>query len=492
MAVTSLLFFVSALAAAVVFWRMPPRLRASWLLLISAAFLAAWNWQFVLILVGFGLINYLLGLQVESAIPSGKQTWKVAGIAFNILILFVFKYNHFFLPSLLKLFRVETPGNALQILLPVGLSFLVVQMISYLLDVNRGRMKAERSLVGFGVYTLYFPKLLSGPVERARFFLPKLQAPLPFDRELLNRSLSLIAIGLFRKLVFANPLFSLIPSDAFTTPSNYVGQHLVLYLLAYSFALFNDFAGYTGIVRGISLWFGIDLTNNFNLPYFSRNFTEFWSRWHISLSNWLRDYLFFPISRALMKRFPKRDHLLNILVPPLATMLVSGMWHGLGWNLLVWGGLHGIYQVLERLPSLFHASVPLDQRPRWRNALGVVVTFTLTLLAWLPFRMNLATAWVYLQGIFHWVRPDLFLFGRYLKAETPWLSWSPLNLPNPILLLLLALALTFDLILRSHSGEKDLWALPRWLQVLLEVLLALTLLASVFVDTTAPFVYQAF
>lgn len=492
MAVTSLLFFISALAAAVVFWRMPTRLRDSWLLLISAAFLAAWNWQFVLILALFGLINYWLGLRVESVIPSGKQSWKIIGIIFNILILFIFKYNHFFLPSLLSLFRVETQDNALQILLPVGLSFLVVQMISYLVDVNRGRMKAERSLLKFGVYTLYFPKLLSGPVERARLFLPKLEAPVLFNRELLNRSLSLMVIGLVRKLVFANPLFSLIPADAFTTPSNYAGQHLVLYLLAYAFALFNDFAGYTSIVRGISLWFGIDLTNNFNLPYFSRNFTEFWGRWHISLSNWLRDYLFFPISRALMKHFPKREHALNILVPPLATMLVSGMWHGLGWNLLVWGGLHGIYQVLERLPGLIHSSIPLDERPRWRNALGIAVTFALTLLAWLPFRMNLPTAWAYLQGMFQWVRPDFFLFGRYLKAETPWLSWSPLNLPNPILLVLLALAVGFDLILRSRSGEKDLWALPRWLQVLLEVLLGLTLLASVFVDTSAPFVYQAF
>lgn len=492
MEVTSLLFFISALAAAAVFWRMPAKLRLPWLLLISAAFLAAWNWQFVLILALFGLVNYWLGLRVEYVIPSGKPLWKIAGIVFNILVLFVFKYNHFFLPSLLKLFGLEAQGNALQILLPVGLSFLVVQMISYLLDVNHGRMKAERSLVKFGVYTLYFPKLLSGPVERARLFIPRLDSPMPFDREMLNRSLSLIILGLLRKLVFANPLFSMIPADVFTAPANYAGQHLVLYLLAYSFALFNDFAGYTGIVRGISLWFGIDLTNNFNLPYFSRNFTEFWGRWHISLSNWLRDYLFFPISRAMMKHFPKRDHLLNILVPPLATMLVSGMWHGLGWNLLVWGGLHGIYQILERLPGLMYPAIPFDQRPRWRNTLGVGITFTLTALAWLPFRMNLPTAWAYLQGMFHWAHPDLFLFGRYLKAETPWLAWSPLNLPNPILLLLLALAVGFDLILRSKSGEKDLWALPRWLQVLLEVLLGLTLLASVFVDTTAPFVYQAF
>jgi len=492
MAVTSLLFFVSALAAALVFWRMPLKTRLPWLLLISAAFLLAWNWQFVLILALFGLANFWLGLKVEKAIPAGKPAWKIAGIVFNILVLFVFKYNHFFLPSLQKLLGGGQTGTAVQILLPLGLSFLVVQMISYLVDVANGRLKAERDLVKFGIFTLYFPKLLSGPVERARLFLPRLDSPLPFDRALLNRSLSLIVIGLLRKLLLANPLFSLIPADAFTAPANYAGQHLVLYLLAYAFALFNDFAGYTAIVRGVSLWFGIELANNFNLPYFSRNFTEFWNRWHISLSQWLRDYLFFPISRALLRRYPNREHFVNLVLPPLATMLVSGMWHGLSWSLLVWGGLHGLYQILERLPGLIRPQTPLDQRPRWRNALGMAVTCVLTLLAWLPFRMELPTAWRYLQGMFAWVRPDFFLFRRYITFDTAWLSWTPLNLPNPILLGVLAAALGLDLLLRGKNGEKELWDLPRVLQVLLLVLLFSVILASLFTDAAAPFVYQAF
>lgn len=495
MAVTSLLFLVLALAAALIFHRLPQKARIPWLLLISAAFLATWNWQFVLILSLFGLVNFALGIKVEQAAESAKRHWVILGIIFNILTLFVFKYNHFFLPSLLNLLTKSgtlPQEGALQILLPVGLSFLVVQMISYLVDLKNRRLAAERNLIRFGVYTLYFPKLLSGPVERARLFLPRLQAPLPFDRALLNRSLSLIVIGLLRKLVFANPLFSMIPADAFTTPTQYAGQHLWLYLIAYAFALFNDFAGYTSIIRGVSLWFGIELTSNFNLPYFSRNFTEFWNRWHISLSHWLRDYLFFPISRSLMKRHPQREYYLNVLVPPLATMLVSGMWHGLSWNLLLWGGLHGVYQILERLPGLIHPSAPLDERPRWRQGLGIVVTFLLTLLAWIPFRMELPTAWLYLQGMFKWVRPDFFLFKRYITADAPFLSWSPLNLPNPILLLVITAAIGFDLLLRRKSGEKELWGLPRWVQVLLILILLAVAFTSLFVANTAPFVYQAF
>jgi len=492
MSVTSLLFLFLTFIAALIFRRLPQKYRLPWVLLVSALFLATWNWVFVLVLSVFGAANYWLGFKVEQSISTAKRGWLVGGIIFNILVLFIFKYNHFFLPSFIQLIGVQSNNSALQILLPVGLSFLVVQMISYLVDVANKRLPAERNLIHFGVYTLYFPKLISGPVERARTFLPRLQTPLPFDRALLDRSLSLIVIGFLRKLVFANPLFNIIPEAAFTNPLDFPGQNLWLYLLAYAFALFNDFAGYTGIVRGISLWFGIELSSNFNLPYFSRNFTEFWNRWHSSLSAWLRDYLFFPISRSLMKRFSRRDHFLTLFVPPMATMLVSGLWHGVSWSLLVWGGLHGIYQVLERLPGLFRPSPPLDERPRSRQLLGMGVTFLLTLLAWIPFRMDLPTSFQFFQGLFKFVRPDFFLFKRYITGDAPFLSWTPLNLPNPLLVLLLAAALGFDLLLARKSGEKDFWGIPRWVQVILIVILLIAALATIFVDVAAPFVYQAF
>jgi len=492
MAVTSFLFLVLALVASVIFRILPQKYRAPWLLLISVVFLGTWNWTFMLILALFGITNYWLGFKVEQTLPSGKRLWLLTGILLNILVLFVFKYNHFFLPSFLQLLGIQADNGALQILLPVGLSFLVVQMISYLVDVANKRLPAEHNLISFGVYTLYFPKLLSGPVERARIFLPSLQNPLPFDRSLLNRSLSLIILGVLRKLVFANPLFSLVPQAVFTTPLELPGQNLWLYLFAYAFALFNDFAGYTGIVRGISLWFGIEMSSNFNLPYFSRNFTEFWNRWHSSLSAWLRDYLFFPISRSLMKRFARRDHILTLLVPPMATMLVSGLWHGVSWSLLVWGGLHGLYLVLERLPGLFLPSPPLDERPLWRQLLGMGITFLLTLFAWIPFRMDLPTSLQFFKGLFIYIRPDFELFDRYITGDAVFLSWTPLNLPNPLLILLLAAALVFDLLLVRRSGEKDLWSLPRWVQAGLIVILFVAAFSTLFVDAAAPFVYQAF
>ena len=494
MNVTSLLFILLAFTAALVYQRLPAKLRNLWLLVVSAAFVATWSWQFILVLLAFGWINYAFGLRIETS-QAKKKGWVVFGILINLAVLFVFKYNHFYQPALARLLEgmgIQGISDGLRILLPVGLSFLVVQAIGYLVDVSNARQKAERDLVKFLVFNLYFPKLLSGPVERARLFLPRLDNPLKLDRELLERSLALLLTGLFRKIFFADALFRMIPENAFLTPQDYAGQHLVFWLLAYAFALYNDFAGYTSIVRGVSLWFGIELTNNFNLPYLSHDFTEFWNRWHISLSSWLRDYIFFPVSRALMRRFPSRTNFLSLAVPPLATMLASGLWHGLSWNLLVWGGLHGCFLLGERVWGLVKKPVPLAERSRWQKALGLILTFTLTVLAWLPFRMSLPVAANYLAGMFRWIMPDKDLILAYLKGTTDAISWSPLNLPNPLLLLMIGLAIGFDCLMNRAGSERDLRSFSTAGQIVLSVLMALLILVSLFTDTTAPFVYQGF
>ena len=201
----------------------------------------------------YSAVNYFLGLRSSPSAPHFKR-WAHAGIVFNILFLFVFKYSDFFLPqfsALLNSLGFLEPGHVLQILLPVGLSFLTVQNISYLLDVANKRLPAENGFIRFALYIAYFPKLLSGPVERARLFLPRLAAPITVDRQLLERSAALILTGLVRKLVLANPLFNMIPAAAFATPLDYPGQNLFFWLLAYAFALYNDFAGYTAIARGV-------------------------------------------------------------------------------------------------------------------------------------------------------------------------------------------------------------------------------------------------
>jgi alginate O-acetyltransferase complex protein AlgI len=489
MTVTSALFFLCAVAAALFYRWLPQKYRAYWLLAASLGFLATWSWKFILVLGALTLLNYMLGFK---AAPANKyaRRWVTAGIVLNVLALFIFKYSSFYLPEATRLLNSLgiSASDGLQILLPIGLSFLVVQWISYLLDVSNGRLETQRNFVSFSLYAFYFPRLISGPVERARPFFEHLENPLPVDRALLERSLVLIFTGLFRKLVFANLLFAMIPADAFTSPASYAGQHLVVWLLAYAFAIYNDFAGYTLIIRGVSLWFGIELTNNFNLPYLSRNFSEFWNRWHISLSTWLRDY----ISWSLLKRNRNQKAFVNFVLPPLVTMLASGMWHGLSWNMLLWGGLHGLYLIVERVPALFKPQPPVNERPRWRQRLGIGTTFVFTMLAWVPFKTSVANTLIYWQSLLDWNKPDFFLLKRVLQGKTLLLTWTAFDIPNPILCLVLVGALTFDLLQHRDGSETFIQRWPRWAQIILVVILLLTALLAAFTHQAAPFVYQTF
>jgi D-alanyl-lipoteichoic acid acyltransferase DltB (MBOAT superfamily) len=494
MTVTSLLFFLFTAAAALIYHKLPQKWRNPWLLLVSAGFVASYSWQFVLVLAFFTLINYWIGLKMLH-VPARMQAWSYAGIVFNLVFLFVLKYNNFYLPAFSRLLNqigLMASDDTIRIIVPIGLSFLMVQAISYILDLRNNRLQAETDLVKFSVYLFYFPKLVSGPIERARAFLPKLDRPLPIDKSLLDRSLALILAGLFRKLAFADPLFNLIPSDAFTSPANYPGQNLVFYLLAYSFALYNDFAGYTSIVRGVSLWFGIELSPNFNLPYLSRNFTEFWSRWHITLSNWLRDYIYFPLSRAIARKAPKYNRALNLILPPLVTMMVSGMWHGLTWGMLVWGFLHGLYQIIERLPSLKGSVTPLNERSKWRQALGTGLTFIFASLAWLPFKTTPPQAWLFLQKMFAWHKPDFWGLKMTLLGKADFTSWNVFLLPNPILLGVLVLAVVFDWLQLKGKGDDFLSHWPRAAVIVFIVVLLLLAVLAGFSDQVAPFVYQSF
>jgi D-alanyl-lipoteichoic acid acyltransferase DltB (MBOAT superfamily) len=268
-----------------------------------------------------------------------------------------------------------------------------------------------------------------------------------------------------------------------------------VYLLAYAFVIYNDFAGYTSIVRGVSGFFGIELTNNFKLPYFSRSISEFWERWHVSLSNWLRDYIFFPTSRALLKKIPKRDQIVNLVFPPFATMLVSGLWHGIGWNFLVWGGLHGFYLFVERVSTLWSPRRLLNELPKWRQMLSAVGIFVLVVLAWIPFRMELAIAWQYLVRMLtpsDWIKPDFWLLRMYLIGKTQVNSWTEFSLPDIRVFILLIPALLLDWKQSQHKDETFFTKWPGWGKALFLAVLILVVVLLAFAETGTPFIYQGF
>ncbi len=434
--------------ALAIYYLLPRRLQNYWLLFVSYGFYMSWIWTFALVLLALTLANFVVGREIQAA-ERGRRVLLWVGIGLNALALALMKYPAFFLRKgvlaragpALAILGIPL-HSASDVLLPLGLSFVVLGLISYLVDVYRGQVEASSDLVDFALYVAYFPKLISGPIERARTFLPKLADRRIVDNEALARSFTLIVVGLFRKLAIADPLAAMTPPMLFEEPGEFGAPVLITWLIAYAFSLYNDFAGYTSLVRGISGLFGIELSPNFQQPYFARNFTEFWTRWHITLSHWLRDYIFFPLSRALLRRNPSRRSAVNLVVPPMTTMLLCGLWHNAAWPMLLWGGLHGLYQVIERIPTLWRPVVPPQQRPHWRQATMMLSVFVLATLAWVPFRAStLPQALSLWRGLFDWgggwigpdirviilVVPALLLdWAQYRRGELVFLHWPRL------------------------------------------------------------------
>jgi D-alanyl-lipoteichoic acid acyltransferase DltB (MBOAT superfamily) len=514
MSITSFVFIIFCAASILVYWRLPQRYRIPWLFTISMVFILTWSWNLAGILLVVATVNFFLGrwLWIASSTPSpginpgkspatAKNSRRILlwlGIGFNVLALVALKYSDFYVTALTRLLGkmgVHTAAGGLLLLVPIGLSFIAVQMISYLVDVHNRILKPEAHWLDFALYVVYFPKMLSGPVERARTILPMFKQPKAPDAQAAERNFWLIVIGVVRKIVLADSLLSIIPAAIFQHPETFAGQDLIVYLLAYAFVIYNDFAGYTSIVRGVSGFFGIELTNNFKLPYFSRSISEFWERWHVSLSNWLRDYIFFPTSRALLKKIPKRDQIINLVVPPFATMLVSGMWHGIGWNFLVWGGLHGFYLFIERVSTLWSPRRLLNELPKWRQVLSALGIFVLVVLAWIPFRMELAIAWQYLVRILtpsDWIKPNFWLLRMYLIGKTQVNSWTEFNLPDIRVFILLIPALLLDWKQSQHKDETFFTKWPVWGKALFLAVLILVVVLLAFAETGTPFIYQGF
>lgn len=474
MTITSFEYLILAAFGLAVYYLLPRRSQNIWLLLMSYAFIGSWNWTFAVVLGIVTFTNVLLAqrLRIGDQGRSGLLWW---GIGFNVLTLALFRAAGFFLPELEALMASLGLSKAgLQVLVPLGLSYYTLQAISYLVDVYRGHLKQESDFVDSALYLAYFPKLLAGPIERARSFLPKLAQRRVVDNRVISKSLGLIFLGVVRKLIIADTLVASIRSDVFENPGNYDAAELVAWLVIYGFSLYNDFAGYTDIFRGISGFFGIDLSPNFQAPYFSHNITEFWRRWHITLSEWLRDYVYYPISRALGRSNSTYRRLVNTIVPPLTTMLVSGLWHGFSINMILWGGMHGLYLIIERLPALSRPIVLPRHQPLWRQRVGGVIVFLLVTLAWAPFRWELPAA---------------------LQLWKALLSWSTLAIRDPRILMVLPLllgSLVLDFI-QYRSGDDAIFV--KWHPLAKAAGMAIVLFWLFIVtagDFGQPFIYQAF
>lgn len=430
MAVHSIGFFAFVAVVLLLHYSLLRKRQNLLLLLASYVFYAAISLKFAVVLAVMTAANFGCALKIDKSRPRG-HAWLRAGIVFNVSALLFFKAGNYFLPDVLALFSrlglpAATPG--MRIVLPVGFSFCVLQALSYLVDVQRKQAPVGTRLVDFALYLAYFPKLTAGPIERAKRFLSQVTAPRLARQIDFSRSLGLIVSGLLRKIVIADQLLPAIPATVFQTPQNFSPGELAVWLAAYAIGVYNDFCGYTDLVRGVSGFFGIELSRNFNLPFFSRNFTELWNRWHMTLCHWLRDYVYFPISRALVRRDTRCSHALNLLLPPMAATLASGLWHGCSAKFVTWGALMGLLLIGERLASLGRPLLPVAALPTWKRSLSVLKLWLLAGLVALFSAAEPGPAWAFLTHLFSftpWRWPDSRVFLMILPSV--WLDFRQLR-----------------------------------------------------------------
>ena len=366
------------------------------LLVGSYVFYGSWNWRFLFLIALSTLVDFSVGHLLGNT-PDHQHTRRkrllTISVIVNLSILGFFKYFNFFIDSfinLLDLFGMQANSITLQIILPVGISFYTFQTMSYTIDIYRQRLKPTKSLLDFAVFVSFFPQLVAGPIERASNLLPQFAKPRHISTEQISTGLYLILWGFFKKMVVGDHA-GLIADQIFNNYTNYDGVDLLIGVVAFSIQIYGDFSGYSDIARGISRLMGFELMVNFRLPYFALNPTDFWQRWHISLSSWLRDYLYIPLGGNKHGSFNTYRNL-------FLTMLLGGLWHGAAWNFVIWGAFHGTILILYRL---------FERKPMYRdpwngdNSYVIVVAkmflmFTLTLVGWLIFRSHSVEQIVYM------------------------------------------------------------------------------------------------
>lgn len=353
--------------------------RKIWLLISSYFFYMCWNPYYTLLLLFSAIVTYLSGKFI-CKYPKNKKIFLILSLVINIGILFFFKYSNFFIDNLNNVFSIFNINsiNHLDILLPVGISFYTFQALSYTLDVYRGNVKEEKDFIDYALFVSFFPQLVSGPIEKSKDFLPQLKIKHNFDYDRVKKGLLIMLVGFIYKMVIADRI-AIAVNTVYGNLSNYSGIILFITAILYSFQIYTDFYGYSLIAKGTAKVLGYELYDNFDSPYLSKSIKEFWRRWHISLSTWFRDYLYFPLGGSRTSYIKK---IRNIMI----VFLVSGLWHGASWTFVIWGLLHGLYQVIGILTSKLREKIKSNNKIL--SSLKIVFTFLLVTFAWIFFRAS--------------------------------------------------------------------------------------------------------
>ena len=489
----SLAFLVFFPIVVAIYFILPYRYRWALLLAASYYFYAAFALEYVVWLAVSTLISYVLAILIaRTPAPARRKALLALSLLSNLGLLFVLKYLTFFNDSLRTLFNqfnILYNVPAFQALLPVGISFYTFQVLSYTIDVYRGKIEPERHLGIFALFVSFFPRLVAGPIERGGHLIPQFHVNHEFSASRVSSGLRRILWGMFKKVVIADRLAMYVDA-VYNHPTDHQGLPVVLATYFFAIQLYCDFSGYSDIAVGAARVMGYDLVENFKQPYSSSSIADFWRRWHISLSNWFRDYLYIPLGG---NRVPEWHRYANVLI----VFVASGLWHGANWTFVLWGALHGLYYLLEdwtrkirvQIAQALHLAdgframqgIASQEKPTVRTAIGVFVTFHLVCFAWIFFRANsISDAFLLINRMVQ-IRNSTDVYA-------PWVG----IVDHPGLEMAFAFGLVVLLAAAHSAGRRKEYEVgSRWVRWAAYLLLALAIL-NLGIGKETPFLYSQF
>ena len=469
----SLSFLIFVFGTIFVYYLIPKKIRYVWLLLASLLFYFEVSRQFLVLLIIISLITYGAGLFISGKRKDGAAASKICLIISIVVLagtLGFFKYTGFLLDtvdSVRVFFGREAVEKVFDIIVPVGISFYIFQAIGYIADCYKGVITAEKNPAKVMLFISFFPQITSGPIERAGNMIPQYSEPKSFDYDRMRDALLLILWGYFQKIILADRL-AVIVNTIYSSYEQYPSTILFMGTVFYTMEIYCDFAGYSNIAIGIAKVMGIDIMENFTQPYLSCSISEFWRRWHISLSSWLRDYIYIPLGG---NRKGKARKIINLLI----VFAISGLWHGAAWTFVIWGLLHGLYQVFgiilkparDKIKEIFK----VDENSFSHKLLCIIVTFMLVNIGWVFFRAPHFEGAIYiLKNMWKpslWVLTDKSLYNLGLSEPDVRLMFAGL-----LLLLAVDILNYRGIYLREFITRQSLWL--RWIIYIAAVVFVVT------------------
>lgn len=435
----------------VLYYLLPHRFR--WMLLLAASyfFYASWRLEYLGLLVFTTLFSYFGALLIEKSTDKLKRKWLlIAILTVNLGVLFLFKIVHYLgedIALFLERFSYQNASTGFSILLPIGISFYTLQTVGYLIDIYTGVAKAERHLGFFALFVSFFPQLVIGPIERSTFLMPQLRARRTFQYQNITTGLKWLALGMFKKMVIADRLL-LYVREIYGHPDAHSGWPVIMATYFGAFLIYCDFSGYADMAVGSARLLGINIHQNFNQPFLSKNVTDIFRRWHITLMTWLKDYVFTPIAFSLRSKGKT-----GILIALFITLTLCGLWHETNLKFLVWGNVFGLALVIERSTENWRSRAFAWMPVKLQNALGILITFHFAIFLIMLFMVEDLTAWPNMVA-------SLFPFGNFSAAAA--INFNPENFF--LCLGLIVLLEIIHYIQRNKNAKQFIFGFPalRW------------------------------